>query len=263
MTRKRYACETTLTLLHWLDSYGCRVIDGQSTHELSVSKIAGYAALRQCGIRVPRTVSAVGKQQLLAAAQSFAAGGKRFLAKHNRGGSGSGVVLFESLHEFESYLTGTDFQEPVDGITLIQQFIETAEPTVTRVELVDCKLLYGVKILVDAEFNPQNCPADSCAGTNCPMAAGADRPRKFTILHDLRKTEPELVKQYEQFVRENNVEVCGIEFAKDDQGRTWTYDVNVNTNYNRSAERRAKVNGGGSAAVAALISRALQEWVST
>jgi hypothetical protein len=203
---------------------------------------------------------------LLAAAPSFGAGGRRFLAKHNRGGSGSGVVLFGSVEDFETYLAGPSFQEPVDGVTLLQEFVETAEPVVTRVELVDGELVYGLRIKVDAEFQPQNCPADSCAGTdaNCPMGAGATRLHKFTVLPNLEATEPELIRGYKDFIRRNGIGVCGIEFAKDKQGRCWTYDVNVNTNYNKHAERRAGLGdgAGGSAAVAALLAQELLRWVS-
>jgi len=113
---KRYACEFTLGLLHWLSEYGCRVINGENTHEHSVSKVAGYAALRRCGVRVPRTLAAVGRAQLLAAAHTFE--GRRFMAKHNRGGSGSGVVLFDTITQFEQYLHSEDFQPAVDGITV-------------------------------------------------------------------------------------------------------------------------------------------------
>jgi hypothetical protein len=118
MRGKRYACEFTLGLLHWLDEYGCRVINGDSTHEHSVSKVAGYAGLRRCGVKVPRTMVAVGREQLLAAARTF--DGIRFMAKHNRGGSGAGVVLFDTVAQFDEYLTSDAFEPAVDGLTLLQ-----------------------------------------------------------------------------------------------------------------------------------------------
>ena len=256
---KRYACEYTLAILHWLEGHGCRVIDGEDSHEHSVSKVAAYAQLQRCGVRVPRTIFAMGRAQMLAAAQNFS--GTRFLSKVNRGGSGSGVVLFDSVTDFEKYIDSDDFVEPVDGITLIQQFVEPAEPIVTRVELVGNQLLYGLRILTDAEFNPQNCPADSCAGTNCPLSEGDARVRKFTVVTDLAESEPELIAGYLQFMARNGIEICGIEYAKDAQGQCWSYDVNVNTNYNRSAERRAGIEGAGSMAVARYLASTLEEWM--
>jgi Na+/melibiose symporter-like transporter/glutathione synthase/RimK-type ligase-like ATP-grasp enzyme len=257
---KRYACEYTLALLHWLEAHGCRVIDGEDSHEHSVSKVAAYAQLQRCGVRVPRTIFAMGREQMLAAAQNFS--GTRFLSKVNRGGSGAGVVLFDSVADFEKYVDSEDFVAPVDGITLIQQFVEPAEPVVTRVELVGSQLLYGLRILTDAEFNPQNCPADSCAGTNCPLSEGDARARKFTVVTDLAEREPELVAGYLRFMACNAIEICGIEFAKDAEGLCWSYDVNVNTNYNRSAERRAGIEGAGSMAVATCLGGALDGWLT-
>ena len=258
MRNKRYACEYTLALLHWLEGHGCRIIDGEDSHEHSVSKVAAYAQLQRCGVRVPRTIFAMGRTQMLAAAQNFS--GTRFLSKVNRGGSGFGVALFDSVEDFEKYINSNDFVEPVDGITLIQQFVESAEPIVTRVEFVGKQLLYGVRIRTDAQFNPQNCPADSCAGTNCPLSESDPRARKFTVVTNLAESEPELIAGYLQFMARNGIEICGIEYAKDAHGLCWSYDVNVNTNYNRSAERRAGIEGAGSMAVAHYLAAALEEW---
>jgi hypothetical protein len=101
-------------------------------------------------------------------------------------------------------------------------------------------------IQVDAIFNPQNCPADSCADTNCPLSPkSAGRPKKFTVLRDLEDRERELVLGYKRFLAEYDIEVCGIEYAKDANGVCWSYDVNVNTNYNSAAERTAGMFDGG------------------
>ena len=150
------------------------------------------------------------------------------------------------------------------SLQLLQEFVETAEPIVTRVEFVgEGELLYGVRILVDAQFNPQNCPADSCAGTNCPMGDSPQAKKKFTVVKNMAAMQPELIAGYQRFMREYGVEVCGIEFAQDREGRCWTYDVNINTNYNRAAERRSGVvEDGGSVRVARLMGTALSQWMA-
>ena len=60
---------------------------------------------------------------------------------------------------------------------------------------------------------------------------------RFTIVE--RFDEPLLIKRYEAFLKETSIEVAGIEFITDIDGRHWTYDVNTNTNYNRAAEESA------------------------
>ena len=78
------------------------------------------------------------------------------------------------------------------------------------------------------------CPADACQidDTYCP--AGSGEPNRFEIVGDF--DDLLLLKQYGSFLRDNDIEVAGIEFITDSHGRQWTYDVNTNTNYNRAAE---------------------------
>ena len=47
----------------------------------------------------------------------------------------------------------------------------------------------------------------------------------------------------ERFLAATGVEVAGIEFISDTDGRTLVYDVNTNTNYNPDAEARAGRTG--------------------
>jgi hypothetical protein len=47
----------------------------------------------------------------------------------------------------------------------------------------------------------------------------------------------------ERFLSANNIEVAGIEFITDIEGRTLVYDVNTNTNYNPDAEARSGRTG--------------------
>ena len=45
-----------------------------------------------------------------------------------------------------------------------------------------------------------------------------------------------LVRAYEDFARQHGIEVAGFEFLETADGRTVTYDVNTNTNYNPEVE---------------------------
>ncbi len=53
------------------------------------------------------------------------------------------------------------FEEPIDGITLIQQYIEAPEPYITRCEFVGGQFVYAVK--VDTSEGFELCPADACS----------------------------------------------------------------------------------------------------
>ena len=54
-----------------------------------------------------------------------------------------------------------------------------------------------------------------------------------------------IIEKYETFLKANNVEVAGIEYIKDKNGVSYTYDVNTNTNYNSPAEKKTNLSGMG------------------
>jgi len=176
----RYAPELTSAVLNWLESYGRKVFNGTSALRLEVSKVAQYLALAGHGIRTPRTIAAVGKEQLLKAAQAFA--GQSFITKHNRAGKGLGVQLFHSLQGLESYVNGPAFDEPVDGITLIQEYIQAPQPFITRCEFVGGKFVYAVQ--VDTSEGFELCPADACqiGDLFCPVGEEVPTKPKFQIV---------------------------------------------------------------------------------
>src|SRR5260221_13112653 len=79
----RYAPELTAGVLAWLESHGRRVVNDSRALRLEISKIAQYEALRDYGIRTPRTLAAVGKANIVDAAQRMTGS---FITKHNRSG---------------------------------------------------------------------------------------------------------------------------------------------------------------------------------
>jgi hypothetical protein len=228
----RFAPEYAEAVLAWLERHERTVINGSRALRLEVSKVNQYMALNQAGIATPKTLAAVGKKNIVRAAKQL--GMTSFITKHNRAGKGQGVQLFHSIEALQSYLNGPDFDEPVDGITLIQQYIQAPTPHIIRHEFIDGQFFYAVK--VDTSEGFELCPADACSVADmfCPTDAGqVDNKAKFEILTDYH---PDFIAQYENFLRANNVRVAGIEAIQDAEGKVYAYDVNTNTNYNSDAE---------------------------
>ena len=228
-------------VLSWLEAHGRRTVNGRRILELEMSKVDQLTALRAAGIETPRTVAAVGRDAILAAAKEFPA---PFITKHNQGGKGLGVRKFESHGELADYVAGPDFEEPADGITLIQEFINAAEPFITRVEIVGGEFIYAIRADT-ARGGFQLCPADACAidpSTGKPiMPPGATiAPDEDTQLFSLREDfDHPIIGKYLDFAKRTGLEVCGIEFMETADGRILTYDVNTNTNYNAVVEAAA------------------------
>ena len=227
----RYAPELTAGVLAWLEASGARVLNGSRALALEVSKTAQYAALGQHGIRVPRTVAALGREQIIDAARDFEGD---FISKHNRAGKGLGVRLHEDVDALVNYLDGPEFALSVDGITLIQEYIKAPTPHITRVEFIGQEFLYAVR--VDTSEGFELCPAQSCdvGDSACPVAAGA--AEKFAIIDDFGHP---LVDAYRGFMVSHELQVAAFEFIVDGDGQAYSYDINTNTNYNPGAEARA------------------------
>ena len=229
----RYAPEYTGVVLAWLESHGRRVLNSSRALQLELSKVAQYATLEEHGVRTPRTVAVVGRRDLLAAAEGFAG---PFITKHNRAGKGLGVHLFQQAKELDEYIHSSEFEEPIDGITLIQQYIKSPQPFITRCEFVGGEFLYAVR--VDTSDGFLLCPADECQddGNFCPTLPTS----KFKIIRDF---DDPIIETYKRVLKANSVHIAGIEFIIDEQGTKYTYDINTNTNYNPAAEAASGQSG--------------------
>lgn len=253
-------------LLAWLESYGRCVINGSSVLELEVSKVKQALLLesffksQDYDFKTPKTIAVFGKENLLDSASSFAKklGNKPFITKHNQGGKGLGVRLFENVREFKDYVESSDFELPIDGITLLQEYIESREAFITRCEFIGGKFHYAVRVdTSNGAF--ELCPADACqidsakssnrttrptlAGAACEVGAGD----KFSLRKEVDSTSP-IVQCLEQFLVLHNIAVAGIEFIESVNGDIVVYDINTNTNYNSTLESKIRQSGGVAAA---------------
>jgi hypothetical protein len=236
----RYAAELTAAVLAWLEQHERRVVNGSRALDLEISKARQYAALEAAGIRTPDTVLVAGKELLVAAACQRFDGGP-FILKPNRGGKGLGVRLLHNADALAGYLDGPDYEPPVDGLHLLQQYVQAPVPLITRAEFVGGRFMYAVE--VDTSDGFELCPADVCAvgDASCPAGPAAEEPRaKFTIIDDI---DADLKRRCEALLAANDIGVAGIEFITDGAGVVYAYDVNTNTNYNPDAEARAGRSG--------------------
>lgn len=222
-------------LLLWLESHGRRVINGSSAFELELSKVRQDLALRRFGIRTPRTMAIVGRDNLKDAARRMQL---PFITKHNQGGKGLGVKLFRDLEAFDAYVDGPDFIEDPGGVTLLQQYIKPANENITRVELVDGDFVYAMHSSTADGF--ELCPAVECSADDafCPIGDSG----KFTLADDFDASD-ELVERYSAMMRAFGIDVAGIEFVVGEDGLRYTYDINGTTNFNQDVEHAAGVEG--------------------
>jgi len=249
----RYAPELTAAVLGWLEMHGRRVVNDSRALQLEISKVAQYAALSKHGIRTPRTVAAVGRDNIVAAAKTMKG---PFITKHNRAGKGLGVKLFQTVDALVDHVDSAAFEDSVDGIILIQEYISSPVPYITRVEFVGGRFLYAVR--VDTTLGFELCPADVCQVDDafCPVGETGPSPAmpRFRIVRGFAHP---IVERYRRFINDNGIGIAGIEFIVDASGDLYTYDVNTNTNYNSAAEDEAGIYG--MRAIAAYLAGELQK----
>ncbi len=228
-----HTVELARQLLYRLESSGRRVINGLSAFELEMSKLRQDLVLRRYGIRTPRTVLAVGREHLLAAAGTFDG---PFITKHDQGGKGLGIRLFHSPRELAAHLDGEGFDAGPGARVILQEYIIAPEPFITRVEIVGGRFVFAMRSSTAEGF--ELCPSDVCN----PMPQGRVGATGLFSPSPITADDP-LVRQYIRLCGEEGIEIAGIEFVEDGRGNRYTYDINGTTNYNQAFGARIGVDG--------------------
>jgi hypothetical protein len=221
-----FAKDQTRGVLAWLEAHGRRVVNGRRVLDLEMSKVEQLVALRAAGFDVPATIAVAGRRELAAAARRLPA---PFISKHNQGGKGLGVALFRSHEEYEAYLGSGAYTAPVDGITLLQEYLEAARPQITRAEIVGGEFVYAITADT-ARGGFELCPADACA------VDGGSQESLFALREGF---DDPIIGRYEAFAASHGIEIAGFEFIETSGGRLVTYDINTTTNYNADIEAAA------------------------
>ncbi|RME98760.1 MAG: alpha-L-glutamate ligase [Alphaproteobacteria bacterium] len=246
------APQITLAFLENAQARGSRVVNSARALDLEISKARQAAVLQRFGVRVPRSVLTAGREGVAAAAATFEG---PVILKPDCGGKGAGVALFETPDALIAHARSEGFAYGPDVPLLVQAYVRPAEPYIIRNEFVGGRHLYSVR--VDTSQGFELCPADQCeiGDAACPAGSAAGAPAKFEVLTDF--THPD-IPVFERLLADQGIAIAGIEFLFDAQGRAWTYDININTNYNGQAEAEAGIAGSeraGMRAVAAYLGR--------
>jgi RimK-like ATP-grasp domain len=209
----------SLHYLAWLDGIGANVLNGYDAYRLELSKAAQCALFARLGVRHPRT-----RVVNASSAAAEAAADLRFpvLVKPNIGGSGAGIVSFQTHEE----LAAAELAPGLDGTLLVQEQLPAAGEAIVRVEIIDGELLYAIRILLaPGSFNL--CPADYC---ELPGIADGVSGRGLPI----KRFEPpaDVVDDVKRIVSAAGIDVGGIEYVVDARdGEACFYDVNALSNF--------------------------------
>ena len=177
-----FAKDQTRGVLAWLEATAGAVVNGRRVLDLEMSKVEQLAALRAAGFDVPRTLAVAGRDGLAAAARKLPV---PFISQAQPGRQGPRrAAVRVATTEFDAYLAGPDYEPPVDGITLLQEYLVAAEPRITRAEIVGGEFIYAITADT-ARGGFQLCPADACAVSPGGGPAAAE-PSLFALADRVR-----------------------------------------------------------------------------
>lgn len=226
----------TLAYLEHLELLGVRVLNGARAFRYEISKAAQHSLLRSLHRRyLPSRIIHRANQAVTAT------DGLRFpvIVKANIGGSGKGIVRFDTRTELAAAVERGELDLGYDSIALVQEFVPARGGYITRVETLGGKYLYAIQVYLTGETFDL-CPADICQtkggqalDTACVLEASKSGLRVEGYTPPL-----DVIAAIEQIVQAAGIDIGGIEYIVDDRdGEVYFYDINALSNFVADAPR--------------------------
>ena len=226
----------TLAWLGQLELQGIRVLNGTTAFRYEVSKALQLSLLASLGIPYPKSRVIHDPRHAVAAAE-----GLRYpvVVKPNVGGSGAGIIRFDSPQALQAAINDGTLQLGFDHIGLVQEFIPARGGHITRVETLGGKYLYAINVHLTGETFDL-CPADICQTSRGEALANACviEGAKAGLKVEGYTPPAEVIEAIERIVQAAKIDVGGIEYVIDDRdGQIYYYDVNALSNFVADAPR--------------------------
>lgn len=201
---------------HWA-RLGADILNGSDVLAIDSSKARQLSLISSLGLQVPRTKVVHRPQDLLAASEEMSF---PLLVKANIGGSGAGIVRFDSREELRHAVDDQTIPVSIDRVLLLQDHVPARGGTIMRVETLGRKYLYALKIESGESFDL--CPADACVAS----------PGRQAIKMKSVQPEAAIVEAVERIAQACALDVGGVELMIDDRdGEPRFYDINALSNF--------------------------------
>ena len=226
--------QSTFHTLHWLrhlERVGVPVVNGSEAYALELSKASQLGLLRSLSLPAPRSRVINSPDRAVEAGR-----GLRYpvLMKANIGGSGAGIVRYDSEAALAAEVAAGTLDFGIDGTAILQEAAPLRGGHITRVETLGGEYLYAIDVH-PAVGSFDLCPADACQTTS-----GVELLRSACAVDALRTglrveaaTPPAaIIHEAETIARAAHLDVGGIEYLVDDRdGRHYFYDINALSNF--------------------------------
>jgi len=203
---QRHPCLDFFPYLEYLAAFNRRVINDIRTLNYEMSKVEQYRLLKRHGLAYPSTVFSSEISELIKAAKQIAF---PVLVKHNRSCKEYGMKRCDSLAELTQYLYSPDLIPSPDEIFLVQEYIESKENWITRVQIIDGQLVYAYR--------------ESIQG-------------KAAFIPDFNHP---IVEKYIEITKNTGYDIVNFEFIESQTGSLYTFDINGTLFFKKEIENQS------------------------
>ncbi len=217
----------TLPYLAYLKEIGANVLNGYDAYVYEFSKARQLGLFERLGLRYPRArvINHPGQAPGAAEGLTFP-----IVIKPNIGGSGAGIVRFDSPDDLRVAADQNTIDLGIDQTALVQEYLPAQGNSIVRVEVLGGEFLYAIRIaLPDDDFNL--CPADYCRAPADPDGL-ADGVSGRGLPVEGYTPPAHVIADVQRLLTAANIEVGGVEYlvnARD--GQVYYYDVNALSNF--------------------------------
>ena len=199
---------------HWRRT-GARIVNGPDVLAIDASKARQLSLIASLGLAIPETRVVHRAADVVAAAATLSF---PLVVKANIGGSGAGIVKFDTMAELRAVVADGDLPASIDGVLLVQDYVPARDGASIRIETLDRRFLYALDVRGGGAFDL--CPADACVVPGQPSPMTAITPA------------PALADAAEAIARAMDLDVGGVEVMIDDRdGVPRFYDINALSNF--------------------------------
>lgn len=216
-----------LNYIQYLEGLGARIVNGSHTVLLETSKAQQAALLRKLNVSQPKSRVLNDLSQLAKHVKDI-----RFpvVIKPNTGGSGQGIQRFDTAGQLLQAVEDNMVEMPADKLILLQEFIQPRNGHIVRVETIDGKVVYAMKVFTQGTFNL--CPSNTCDMRRASQPAEDLGYCVATPATDVRfelyeNPPTDVVEAIERLVKEAGIECGGIEYVVGSDGKWYIYDINA------------------------------------
>ncbi|MFQ5611845.1 MAG: RimK family alpha-L-glutamate ligase [Anaerolineae bacterium] len=220
------AINYTLQFLAYLKMIGANVLNGYDAYVYEFSKARQLALLEKLGLRYPRARVVNHISQINPAAEGLVF---PVVVKPNIGGSGAGIQKFDAPADLAEAAETGRIDLGLDHLALVQEYLPPRGNSIVRMEVLNGRFLYAIRLHLKSPDTFNLCPADYC---DLPDNGMPDGVSGRDLLVEGYTPPKAVIEAVERLTAVANIEVGGVEYLINDRdGEVYYYDVNALSNF--------------------------------